>query len=108
MRDLLARETQDVWAAEVVALFCGQVKKWIGAFATALGGLDTLVFAGGIGENAPIADPRADLQWAGISWHRTRRKATRGERFATCLALAQPVKIERRFRIWPFFRGFLV
>ena len=39
-------------AAEAVALFCYQVKKWIGAFAAALGGLDTLVFSGGIGENA--------------------------------------------------------
>ena len=53
MRDLLACETKDVRAAEAVALFCYQVKKWIGAFAAALGGLDTLVFAGGIGENAP-------------------------------------------------------
>jgi acetate kinase len=53
MRDLLDREGQDVRAAEAVALFCYQVKKWIGAFAAALGGLDTLVFAGGIGENAP-------------------------------------------------------
>ena len=53
MRDLLEREKQDVRAAEAVALFCYQVKKWIGAFAAALGGLDTMVFAGGIGENAP-------------------------------------------------------
>jgi acetate kinase len=53
MQDLLERETEDVRAAEAVALFCYQVKKWIGAFAAALGGLDTLVFAGGIGENAP-------------------------------------------------------
>ena len=53
MHDLLDRKTQDVRAAEAVALFCYQVKKWIGAFAAALGGLDTLVFAGGIGENAP-------------------------------------------------------
>ena len=53
MRDLLDREAQDVRAAEAVALFCYQVKKWIGAFAAALGGLDTLVFAGGIGEHAP-------------------------------------------------------
>ena len=52
MRDLLERETQDVRAAEAVALFCYQVKKWIGAFAAALGGLDTLIFAGGVGENA--------------------------------------------------------
>jgi acetate kinase len=52
MRDLLNCETQDVRAAEAIALFCYQIKKWIGAFAAALGGLDTLVFAGGIGENA--------------------------------------------------------
>jgi acetate kinase len=52
MRDLLAQEAADVRAAEAVALFCYQAKKWIGSFAAALGGLDTLVFAGGIGENA--------------------------------------------------------
>jgi acetate kinase len=53
MQALLERETDDVRAAEAVALFCYQVKKCIGAFAAALGGLDTLIFAGGIGENAP-------------------------------------------------------
>ena len=58
MRDLLEQEASDVRAAEAVALFCYQVKKWIGAFAAALGGLDTLVFAGGIGENAPIVRAR--------------------------------------------------
>jgi acetate kinase len=58
MRDLLARETEDVRAAEAVALFCYQAKKWIGAYAAALGGLDTLVFAGGIGENAPAVRSR--------------------------------------------------
>jgi acetate kinase len=58
MRDLLDIETQDVRAAEAVALFCYQVKKWIGAFAAALGGLDTLVFAGGIGEKAPTVRAR--------------------------------------------------
>jgi acetate kinase len=52
MQDLLSRELQDVRAAEAIALFCYQVKKWIGAFAATLGGVDTLVFAGGIGENA--------------------------------------------------------
>ncbi|MFA5257933.1 MAG: acetate/propionate family kinase [Opitutales bacterium] len=52
MRDLLDRENEDVRAAEAVALFCYQAKKWIGSFAAALGGLETLVFAGGIGENA--------------------------------------------------------
>jgi acetate kinase len=52
MRDLLSRQQSDLRAAEAVTLFCYQAKKWIGAFAAALGGLDTLVFAGGIGENA--------------------------------------------------------
>jgi acetate kinase len=58
MQLLLERETKDVRAAEAVALFCYQVKKWIGGFAAALGGLDTLVFAGGIGENAPVIRAR--------------------------------------------------
>jgi len=58
MRDLLEHEKKDVRAAEAVALFCYQAKKWIGAYAAALGGLDTLVFAGGIGENAPVVRAR--------------------------------------------------
>jgi acetate kinase len=58
MRDLLAREARDVRAAEAVALFCYQIKKWIGAFAAALGGVDTLVFTGGVGENAPVVRAR--------------------------------------------------
>jgi len=58
VRDLLAREGDDVRAAEAIALFCYQVKKWIGAYAAALGGLDTLVFAGGVGENAPVIRAR--------------------------------------------------
>ena len=58
LRDLLAQEGVDTRAAEAVALFCYQTKKWIGSFAAALGGLDTLVFAGGIGENAPVIRER--------------------------------------------------
>jgi acetate kinase len=58
LRDLLAREADDVRAAEAVAMFCYQAKKWIGSFAAALGGIDTLVFAGGIGENAPLIRQR--------------------------------------------------
>ena len=58
MRDLLAREAADVRAAEAVALFCYQAKKWIGAFAAALGGVDTLVFTGGIGEHAALVRER--------------------------------------------------
>jgi acetate kinase len=53
LRDLLSREARDTRAADAVALFCYQAKKWIGSLAATLGGLDTLVFAEGIGENAP-------------------------------------------------------
>jgi acetate kinase len=74
MRDLLKREAEDVRAAEAVALFCYQARKWIGAFAAALGGLDTLVFAGGIGENAPIVRERIcdGLGFLGIELNRKR------------------------------------
>jgi acetate kinase len=58
MRYLLAQEANEVRAGEAVSLFCYQAKKWIGSFASALGGLDTLVFAGGIGENAPLVRAR--------------------------------------------------
>jgi acetate kinase len=68
MRELLEAEAEDVRAAEAVAIFCYHVIKWIGAFAAALGGLDTLVFAGGIGENAPAIRARIcqGLEFLGI------------------------------------------
>jgi len=74
MRDLLDRETQDARAAEAVALFCYQVKKCIGAFAAALGGLDTLVFSAGIGENCPSVRARVceGLGHLGIELHDVR------------------------------------
>ena len=53
VRDLLRRKSRDARAREALDLFCYQAKKWIGSFAAVLGGLDTLVFAGGVGENSP-------------------------------------------------------
>ena len=80
LRDLLAQEAGDVRAAEAVALFCYQVKKWIGSFAAALGGLDTLVFAGGIGENAPTVRARIcdGLGFLGIELEEKRNAANEG------------------------------
>jgi acetate kinase len=80
MHDLLDQETQDVRTAQAVALFCHQVKKWIGAFAAALGGLDTLVFAGGIGENAPPVRARicAGLEFLGIELEEQKNTANAG------------------------------
>jgi acetate kinase len=78
MRDLLTQEPHDVRAAEAVALFCYQAKKWIGSFAVALGGLDTLVFAGGIGENAPAVRKRIceGLGFLGLELDETRNAKT--------------------------------
>ena len=68
MHDLLAKESDDIRAAEAIALFCYQAKKWIGAYTAVLGGLDMLVFAGGIGENCPIIRSRIceGLEFLGI------------------------------------------
>ena len=54
MRNLLDKMQQDSRAGEAVELFCYRAKKYIGAYAAVLGGLDVLVFAGGIGERAPV------------------------------------------------------
>jgi acetate kinase len=53
MKQLLESEAEDQRAKDAVDIFCYQVKKTIGAFAAALGGLNTLVFTGGMGEHAP-------------------------------------------------------
>jgi acetate kinase len=77
MRDLLAREKDDPRAADAIDVFCYQAKKWIGAFAAALGGIDTLVFAGGIGENAPEVRARIceGLEFLGIRLDAARNTA---------------------------------
>ena len=52
MRDLVERESTDARAAEAVALFCYQARKYLGTLVAVLGGLNTFVFTGGIGEHA--------------------------------------------------------
>jgi acetate kinase len=68
VRDLLDLEKKDSRAAEALDIFCYQARKWIGALSAALGGLDTLVFSGGIGENAPQIRARIcrELNYLGI------------------------------------------
>lgn len=68
MRVLLEREAYDSRSADAVAVFCYRIKKCIGEFASALGGIDTLVFSGGIGERAPTIRAKIceDLQFLGI------------------------------------------
>jgi acetate kinase len=80
LRDLLARATNDVRAAEAVALFVYTARKQLGAMAAVLGGVDTLVFAGGIGENAPDIRARIcdGLDFLGIALDRERNAAGAG------------------------------
>ena len=77
MRDLLETQAHDPRAAEAVELFCYQARKWVGAFAAALEGLDTLVFAGGIGENAAEVRARicAGLGFLGVALDATQNAA---------------------------------
>jgi acetate kinase len=74
MRELLKSEPTDSRAAEAIELFCYQTKKWIGSFAAVLGGLDTLIFSGGIGENNPAIRDRVcrGLLFLGIELDETR------------------------------------
>jgi propionate kinase len=76
VRDLLKCEASDVRAREALDLFCYQAKKWIGSFSAALGGLDTLVFAGGIGENSAAIRARicAGLEYLGIKLDQSRNE----------------------------------
>ena len=80
MRELLARGPDDVAASEAVALFCYQSRKCVGSMAAALGGLDTLVFAGGIGENAPAVRARIceGLEFLGIELDEGKNAANDG------------------------------
>ncbi len=77
MRELLKHEHEDSRAADAIALFCYTARKFIGAYAAALGGLDTLVFAGGIGENAPVIRARIcdGLAFLGIALDEQRNTA---------------------------------
>ena len=58
MKFLLDNETKSSEVAEAIYLFCYQAKKFIGALCAALGGIDTLIFTGGIGENSPVIRKR--------------------------------------------------
>ena len=80
VRDLLKREGSDVRAREALELFCYQAKKWIGSFSAVLGGLDTLVFAGGIGENSAAIRARicAGLDYLGIKLDQSRNEKHEG------------------------------
>lgn len=69
MYDLLEAQENDVRAREAVDLFCYEAKKRIGAYAAVMGGVDTIIFTGGMGENAPRIRTRicAGLEFLGVT-----------------------------------------
>ncbi|MGC1583576.1 MAG: acetate/propionate family kinase [Candidatus Acidiferrales bacterium] len=77
MRELLGKIDKDGPAGDAVDLFCYRAKKYVGAYAAVLGGLDVLVFAGGIGENAPLIRQRIcdGLDFLGIRLDATGNEA---------------------------------
>jgi len=84
MRELLAeaRENQDRRALLAIDLFCYRARKYIGAYLAAMGGADAIVFAGGIGENAPEVRARIceGLGWLGLAVDPARNAALAGGR----------------------------
>jgi acetate kinase len=79
MKELLDREPTDPNAAEAVELFCHQARKYAAAMAAAAGGLDTLVFAGGIGERSASIRARicSGLAFLGVAVEPDRNAAHR-------------------------------
>jgi acetate kinase len=77
MRDLLAIEAGDPCAADAIALFCYRAKKYLGALASAMGGVDALVFTGGMGEKAAVIRERicAGQEFIGIALDPAANKA---------------------------------
>ena len=77
MRVLLEREATDTRAADAVTHFCHRVRMQIGALAAALGGVDLLVFSGGIGEHAAPVRARicAGLGFLGIALDSARNES---------------------------------
>jgi acetate kinase len=91
LRDLFAQSAKNPYAAEAIDLFCHEAKKFLGALAAALGGLDTLIFTAGIGENMPAIRRRIceHLEFLGI-----RLDSARNERNAAIISRASgPVTV---------------
>jgi acetate kinase len=82
MRDLLeASAAGDAASALAVEAFCYRVKKYVGAYAAALGGANAVIFGGGIGENSAIVRQRvcAGMDWAGLKLDSVRNAGASGQ-----------------------------
>ena len=82
MRDVEAAiEAGDDKARLALDTYCYGVKKYIGAYIAALGGVDVIAFAGGIGEKGPIARAKIcdGLEWCGIHLDPVKNEQSTGE-----------------------------
>jgi acetate kinase len=77
MRDLLERAASDSQASQAIELYCYTARKHFGALAAVLGGVDTIVFTGGVGEHAPAIREKicAGLEYLGVQFDRNRNAA---------------------------------
>jgi acetate kinase len=85
MRELLeAQHKGDRRASLAIEMFCYRIKKYIGAYMTILGGMDALLFGGGIGENSPEVRARicSGLEWCGLRLDKERNSAPQGKEVA--------------------------
>jgi len=80
MQELMEVEDTNGYAKDAIELFCYQTKKWIGSFTTVLGGLDTLVFSGGIGEHSPEVRSKIcdNLEFLGIELDEIKNRNNEG------------------------------
>ena len=78
MRTLLASKSRD--AEFAIELYCYRIRKYIGAYIAVLGGIDVIVFGGGVGEHSPEVRERvlAGMEWCGVTIDHDRNDAARG------------------------------
>jgi acetate kinase len=95
MRTLLAAAATKPEAREAIDLFCYRARREIGSLTAALGGLDALVFTGGIGEHAvPVREQIcSDLHWLGVTVDATANAAASGAGNACISPPEMPVKV---------------
>jgi acetate kinase len=81
MRDIEEAAAKGHLRAELaLEVFCYRIRKYVGAYAAAMGGLDAIVFTAGIGENSPVVRERAcsDLEFLGVKLDKAKNARERG------------------------------
>ncbi len=104
VKDLLEREVSCPEAREALDLFCYLAKKHLGALAAVIGGLDTLVFTGGIGENAAPVRARICLGLEYLGVHLDLERNGRNEAVISVAQSPAAVRVIRTNEAWVIAR----